>query len=124
MNEAYSTVWSGGRGGRLEPRRDPHGPDHRELQEAVAAVARGIYIFIYVILYIYMYIYIHTYIYTYIYKLYIQKLYICNITPFTPHPSPHTLHPTEREFIIDNLLVRIHLIIKMILEDRPCAKGA
>ena len=29
----------------------------------------------------------------------------------------------EREFFIDNLLVRIHLIIQMILVDRPCAMG-
>jgi len=29
----------------------------------------------------------------------------------------------ERELFIDNLLVRIHLIIKMILVDRPCAMG-
>ena len=29
----------------------------------------------------------------------------------------------EREFCIDNLLVRIHLIIEMILVDRPCAMG-
>ena len=27
----------------------------------------------------------------------------------------------ESEFLIDNLLVRIHLIIEMILVDRPCA---
>ena len=27
----------------------------------------------------------------------------------------------EREFFIDNLLVRIHLIIEMILVDQPCA---
>ena len=27
----------------------------------------------------------------------------------------------EREFFMDNLLVRIHLIIEMILVDRPCA---
>ena len=27
----------------------------------------------------------------------------------------------EKEFFIDNLLVRIHLIIEMILVDRPCA---
>ena len=27
----------------------------------------------------------------------------------------------EREFFIDTLLVRIHLIIEMILVDRPCA---
>jgi len=30
---------------------------------------------------------------------------------------------TEREFFIDNLLVRIHLIIEMVLVDRPCAMG-
>ena len=29
----------------------------------------------------------------------------------------------EKEFSIDNLLVRIHLIIEMILVDRPCAMG-
>jgi hypothetical protein len=29
----------------------------------------------------------------------------------------------EREFFIDNLLVRIHLIIRMIEVDRPCAMG-
>ena len=33
----------------------------------------------------------------------------------------HTL--PEREFFIDNLLVRIHLIIVMVLVDRPCAMG-
>ena len=32
-------------------------------------------------------------------------------------PSPQR----EEEFFIDNLLVRIHLIIEMILVDRPCA---
>ena len=30
---------------------------------------------------------------------------------------------TEREFFIDNLMVRIHLIIVKILVDRPCAMG-
>jgi len=30
---------------------------------------------------------------------------------------------TEREFFIDDLLVRIHLIIEMISVDRPCAMG-
>ena len=29
----------------------------------------------------------------------------------------------EREIFIDNLLVRVHLIIEMILVDRPCATG-
>ena len=31
--------------------------------------------------------------------------------------------PPEREFFIDNLLVRIQLTIEMILVDRPCAMG-
>jgi len=30
---------------------------------------------------------------------------------------------SEREFFIDNLLVRIRLIIEMTLVDRPCAMG-
>ena len=34
-------------------------------------------------------------------------------------PSP----PREREYFIDNLMVGIHLIIVMILVDRPCAMG-
>ena len=29
--------------------------------------------------------------------------------------------PREREFFIDDLLVRIHLIVEVILVDRPCA---
>jgi len=29
----------------------------------------------------------------------------------------------EREFFIDNLMVRIHLILERILVDRPCAMG-
>ena len=29
----------------------------------------------------------------------------------------------ERESVIDNLLVRLHLIIEMILVDRPCTMG-
>ena len=33
----------------------------------------------------------------------------------------HWLVPQEREFFIDNPLVRTHLIIEMILADRPCA---
>ena len=31
--------------------------------------------------------------------------------------------PAERDFFIDNLLVRIHLIIEMILVDRLCTMG-
>ena len=37
--------------------------------------------------------------------------------------SLNGLCPRERDFFIDNLLVRIHLIIEMILVDRPCAMG-
>ena len=33
---------------------------------------------------------------------------------------PRDFH-SQREFFIDNPLVRIHLIIEMILVDRPCA---
>jgi len=31
--------------------------------------------------------------------------------------------PPEREIFIDNLLVRVHIIIEMILIDRLCATG-
>jgi len=31
--------------------------------------------------------------------------------------------PSQREFFIDNLLVRIHFVIQMVLVDRPCAMG-
>ena len=31
--------------------------------------------------------------------------------------------PREREFFIDNLLVRIHFTVEMLLVDRPCAMG-
>ena len=37
--------------------------------------------------------------------------------------SPSRSAPSEREFFTDNLLVRIHLILEMILVDRPCATG-
>ena len=47
--------------------------------------------------------------------------------PRTDRALPGTLdlHPavTEREFLILDLLVRIHLIIEMILVDWPCAMG-
>ena len=29
----------------------------------------------------------------------------------------------EREIFIDNLLVQVHLILEMIVEERPCAMG-
>ena len=39
-------------------------------------------------------------------------------------PLAHQEEPArEREFFIDNLLVRIHSIIEMIVVDRPCAMG-
>jgi len=34
-----------------------------------------------------------------------------------------TISKEQREFFIDNLLVRIHLIMEMVLVDRPCAMG-
>ena len=37
--------------------------------------------------------------------------------------SVYMMWVQEREFLIDNLLVRIHLIIEMILVDRHCAMG-
>ena len=39
------------------------------------------------------------------------------------HEGEGLAEAAEREFLIDNLLVRIHLIIEMILVDRPCAMG-
>jgi len=33
------------------------------------------------------------------------------------------IHSTERGFFIDNLLVRVHVIIEIILVDRPYAMG-
>jgi len=58
-----------------------------------------------------------------------------SINFFLPGPPRNGLAPAfrehvfvsdrnqEREFFIDNLLVRIRLIIDMILVDRPCAMG-
>ena len=37
--------------------------------------------------------------------------------------STRTVDVKVREFFIDTLLVRIHLIIEMNLVDRPCAMG-
>ena len=39
-----------------------------------------------------------------------------------PFPD-RQLGPVEKELFIDNLLVRVHLIIEMIAVDRPCAMG-
>ena len=41
----------------------------------------------------------------------------------SPEETAEVRPPTEREFVTDNLLVRIHSIIEMILVDRPCAMG-
>ena len=38
-------------------------------------------------------------------------------------PAQPKDHLFKREFFVDNLLVRIHLIIKMVSVDRPCAMG-
>ena len=39
-------------------------------------------------------------------------------------PLQQTLtNPGEREFCIDNLLVRVYFIIEMILVEQPCAMG-
>jgi hypothetical protein len=40
-----------------------------------------------------------------------------------PKKIDHSHQEGEREFVIDNLLVRVHLIIEMNLVDRPCAMG-
>ena len=37
--------------------------------------------------------------------------------------APSRTRDLQRDSFIDNLLVRIHLIIEMILVDRPCAIG-
>ena len=37
------------------------------------------------------------------------------------HESVFFSLPLKREFFVDNLLVQIHLIIEIILVDRPCA---
>ena len=50
------------------------------------------------------------------------------LLPRRARPESVLTHPgharrLERKFFIDNLLVRIHIIIEMILVDRPCAMG-
>jgi hypothetical protein len=55
--------------------------------------------------------------------------YVCIISPslslhyLSLSLSLSSLPLIERGFFIDNLLVRIHWIIEMILVDRPCAMG-
>ena len=36
---------------------------------------------------------------------------------------PFVVGPSDREFFIDNLLIRIHFIVDMIIVDWPCAMG-
>ena len=43
--------------------------------------------------------------------------------PHYGHILAGTIKVSQREFFIDNLLVRIHFIIEMILVDWPCAMG-
>ena len=43
--------------------------------------------------------------------------------PDTAWAGPLPSEEGEREFLIDNLPVQFHLIIEMILVDRPCAMG-
>ena len=61
----------------------------------------------------------------------IQKMWLIRISRLSVKKSLFAHHlarcakvSSEREFFIDNLLVRIHSIIEMILVDRPCAMGA
>ena len=44
------------------------------------------------------------------------------LNPYTTVPNPNTLQ-SEREFFVDNLLIRIHSIIEIISVHRPCAMG-
>jgi len=45
------------------------------------------------------------------------RVLTCSLSPRTMTTRPWS----EREFFIDNLLVRIHFVIRMISVDRPCA---
>jgi len=47
----------------------------------------------------------------------------CILARSDPSRLAHTCNQAKREFFIDNLLVRIHVIIEMILLERPCAMG-
>ena len=85
-------------------------------------LSTSIYLSIYLSIFLSIYIYISTCIY----------IHICAPPPPREEKLPggggvmkRRTAPTTcqrvREFLIDNLLVRIHWIIKMILVDRPCA---
>ena len=62
----------------------------------------------------------HTYTYT---NMYILCLPRTAIISSRSAKSRLSLSRSERHSFIDNLLVRINLIIEMILVDRPCAMG-
>ena len=47
-----------------------------------------------------------------------------NVTKEAVNDDGKGFNVREREFLTDNLLVRIHLLIEIILVDRPCAMGA
>ena len=47
----------------------------------------------------------------------------CASCGFFEAESARSVPPREREFFIDNLVVRIHFIVEMILVDRPWAMG-
>ena len=60
-------------------------------------------------------------------SLLVRVVHLGQSDALTVWVEPRALDPSEvlpeGEFIIDNLLVRIHLIIEMILVDWPCAMG-
>ena len=43
--------------------------------------------------------------------------------PLYQRTTCDTVRMREREIFIDNLLVRVHCIIEMIVVERPCAMG-
>ena len=68
--------------------------------------------------------YMYVYIYIYIYGPGMNATWRGWIDEMPRSSSCARMHlEREKEFFADNLLVRIHLIIEMILEDRPCAMG-
>ena len=64
----------------------------------VRVVTNTIHVYMYIYIYIYVYIYIYIHIYTF------EALF---------EAAGVAVIPREREIFIDNLLVRVHLIIKM-----------
>ena len=52
-----------------------------------------------------------------------KEMLAARLAMTSPQVSFLTTYWLSRDFFLDNLLVRIHLIIEMILEDRLCAMG-